>query len=187
MDRTWLRSRPGRLLLAGSLLTALILGVIVVVVHRVSSPRPASVVVTAALSDEQSRQQVLEPARHFVGAGRMRSVNAGYLLSSCASEEQPPYQGLVYLNFDVPAVAQTRAYFAEIANAMVARGWREGLPPGRHPGGRTMVKDGMYAVYYRDPDLPGRGVLKLYGECRNVTDHRQDTTGFVDVSGEVGG
>jgi hypothetical protein len=185
MDSKRLRSRPAILLLAASLLTSLVLGVLFVVIHRLTGTTTAPEVVAAPLSDTQSRQQVLEPARQFVGAGKMRAVNAGYLLSSCASEEQPPYQGLVYLNFDVPTVAETRAYFGEIARAMTARGWREGLPPGRHPGGRTMVKDGMYAVFYRDPDLPGRGLLKLYGECRNVTDHRLDTAGFVDVTAEV--
>lgn len=185
MDSKRLRSRPVILLLAASLLTALVLGVLFVVTHRLTNTPSASETVAVPLSDEQSRQQVLEPARQFVGAGKMRAVNAGYLLSSCTSEEQPPYQGLVYLNFDVPTVAETRAYFGEIARAMTARGWREGLPPGRHPGGRTMVKDGMYAVYYRDPDLSGRGLLKLYGECRNVTDHRLDTNGFVDVTAQV--
>lgn len=187
MDSTRLRSRPVILLLTASLVIALVLAVLFVVVERRRDARADPTGVVAPLSDEQSRRQVLEPARQFVGAGRMQSVNAGYLLSSCADEEQPPYQGMVYLNFDVPTVAQTRAYFAEISRAMAARGWREGLPPGRHPGGRTMVKDGLYAVYYRDPDLPGRGILKLYGECRNVTDHRLDTTGFVDVSDQVRG
>lgn len=187
MDSERLRSRPVRLLLTASLLTALLLGAVVVVVHRLQTPRPSAESVAAQLSDDQSLQQVLEPARHFVGAGKMRAVSASYLLSSCASEEEPPYQGLVYLNFDVPSVAETRAYFGQISREMSVRGWREGLPPGRHPGGRTMVKDGLYAVYYRDPDLPGRGVLKLYGECRNGTDHRLDARGFVDITDHVRG
>ena len=186
MDSTRLRSRPVMLLLTASLVTALVLGVLFVVISR-GQARPALEQVTSPLSDEQSRRQVLEPARQFVEAGRMRAVNAGYLLSSCASEDEPPYQGMIYLTFDVPTVAETRAYFREIARDMTAAGWREGLPPGRHPGGHTLVKDGMYAVYYRDPDLPGRGLLKLYGECRNVADHRLDTTGFVDITDQVRG
>ncbi len=173
------------LLLTASLLTTLVLGVFFVV--RRDDARPAVEAVESPLSDDQSRRQVLEPARQFVRAGKMRAIDASYLLSSCSSAEEPPYQGLVYLTFDVPAVAETRAYFGEIASGMKAVGWQEGLPPGRYPGGRRMVKDGLYAVYYRDPDLSGRGVLKLYGECRNLTDHRLDTTGFVDVTDEVGG
>ncbi len=183
MDST--RLRPFLLLITASLITTLVLGVLFVV--RRDDARPAVEAVASPLSDDQSRRQVLEPARQFVGAGKMRAVDASYLLSSCTSGEEPPYQGLIYLTFDVPAIAETRAYFGEIARRMEARGWREGLPPGRYPGGRRMVKDGLYAVYYRDPDLSGRGVLKLYGECRNVSDHRLDAAGFVDVTDEVRG
>lgn len=186
MDSSLLRSKPVLLLIAASLLTALILGVLMVV-SRIYRAEPAPAAVGVPLTDDQTRQQVLEPARQFVGAGKMTAVTAGYLLSSCSGEEEPPYQGMVYLNFDVPSVAQTRAYFTEIARAMTARGWREGLPPGRHPGGHTLVKDGLYAVYYRDPDVSGRGLLKVYGECRNMTDHRLDTSGFFDVSSAVEG
>ena len=181
MDSTALRSRTVRLLLAATLLTALILGVVAVMASRANdAPTPSAGGVP--LTDDQSRQQVLESARQFAGAGKMKALNATYLLASCTSEEQPPYQGLVYLNFYVPTVAETRAYFKQISDAMVTRGWHEGLPPGNHPGGRSMAKDGSYAVFYRDPDLPGRGLLKIYGECRNVTDHSQDSIGFVDVT-----
>ena len=40
----------------------------------------------------------------------------------------------------------------------------------------------MTAVYYPNLDVPGRGVLQIYGECRNVTDHRADPTGWVDIT-----
>jgi hypothetical protein len=29
--------------------------------------------------------------------------------------------------------------------------------------------------------------LQIFGECRNVTDHRLDAPGFVDVTGELRG
>ncbi|MFM9033344.1 MAG: hypothetical protein ACKOQ4_03530 [Mycobacterium sp.] len=181
-----LRSRSAIALLAASLLTTLVLGVVVVVFHRVfdlggraSQPAPE------ALDDEQSRSQVLEPARQFVRAGKLRSATGGYLLMSCGTEEQPPYQGTVYMNFDVPTVTETPAYFREIARAMKDLGWREGLPPGRHPGGHTLAREGLIAVYHRDADQPGRGVLEISGECRNMTDHSADSTGFVDVTREL--
>ncbi len=185
MDSTTLRSRTPLLVLSATLITSLVLGALVLLSNRLDAQPPEAVAVP--LTDQQSRQQVLESASHFVRAGKLRSIDAGYLLASCGAEGKPPYQGTVYLNFDVPAVAATRAYFREIAAAMTARGWREGLPPGRHPGGHTLVKDGLYAVYHRDPNLPGRGVLKIYGECRNITDHSSDTTGFEDITGELQG
>ena len=27
--------------------------------------------------------------------------------------------------------------------------------------------------------------MQVYGECRNVTDHRLDTTGWVDITAEL--
>jgi hypothetical protein len=183
MDSTRLRSRPAVWTLAGTLLTLLILGVLVVHTHRVyDRPAAASVV---PMTDEQSRRQVVEVARQFASAGKLKAPTAEYLLVSCTSEDQPPYQGIVYLNFDVPRVAETAAYFDEIQQTMGAAGWREGEPPGRHPGGRTLAKDGLVAIYHRHRDLAGRGELRIYGECRNVTDHRFDAIGFVDVTGEL--
>lgn len=185
MDSARLRSRPVVATLAGTLVTLIVLGGVVVLTHRINDRPPAPS--AAPLTDEQSRRQVLDVARQFTDAGQLGSPTASYLLVSCRSEDQPPYQGIVYMNFDVPRVAETAAYFDDIERAMTAAGWREGEPPGRHPGGRTLAKDGLVATYHRHPDLAGRGVLQIYGECRNVTDHRRDTTGFVDLTGEVVG
>ena len=46
-------------------------------------------------------------------------------------------------------------------------------------------KGGVIAVSYRQSDVPGRGVLQIDGECRNVTDHQLDTTGFVNITGDL--
>jgi len=35
--------------------------------------------------------------------------------------------------------------------------------------------------------VPRRGVLEIDGECRNVTDHQSDTTGFIDITGQLYG
>lgn len=183
---TRFRSRPTVLVLAATLVTLLALGALLLITHRVYD-RPPAAPSASPLSDDQSRQQVVEVARQFAGAGKLESATAQYVLMSCTSENQPPYQGIVYLSFDVPRVAETKAYFDEIERAMTASGWRKGQPPGRHPGGRTLAKDGMLAVYHRHPDRAGRGVAQIYGECRNTTDHQQDTIGFVDITGEVRG
>ncbi len=185
MDSTRLRSRPAVSILAAILVALLLLGVLVVLTHRLYDRPAASSIVP--LTDDQSRRQVVEVARQFAAAGKLRAPTAEYLLVSCSSEDQPPYQGVVYVNFDVPRVAETKAYFDEIQQAMAAAGWRKGEPPGRHPGGRTLAKDGLVAFYYRHPDLAGRGELQIYGECRNVTDHRFDSNGFVDVTADLPG
>ena len=186
MNNASFRSKPVILLTAAALLTSLTLGVAFVAAHRIYDLRgPAVEAPAVPLTDDEARQQVIESARQFVGAGRLKAPRATYLLMSCSSDDQPPYQGSVYLNFDVPTITETPAYFREIAGAMKARGWHEGLPPKRYPGGRTLAKDGLTAIYHRHPDVPQRGVLKIYGECRTVTDHRLDTTGFVDITDQI--
>jgi len=181
-----LRSRAVVWLIAATLLTSLVLGAAFVALHRIKDLRGEAVQPPgAALSDEQTKDQVVQAARQFVGAGRLRNTTGSYLLVSCRTEEQPPYQGSAYLNFDVPSITQTPAYFRRIAAALAARGWTEGLEPNDHPGGKVLVKDGVSATIYRNPDVPGRGVLEIYGECRNLGDHRQDATGFVDITGQI--
>lgn len=182
---TMLRSRPARLLLAVALLCSLVLGVAFVVVHRIYDLRGITEIVP--MNDDQSRRQVLEPARRFVDAGALRVDTGTYLLMSCSSEERPPYRGKVYLTFEVPTVTETRAVFADLARAMSAQGWRVGTRPNRHPEGWTLAKDGVIAVYFRHPDVPDRGVLQVDGECRNLTDHQLDGTGFVDVTANLTG
>ena len=68
---------------------------------------------------------------------------------------------------------------------MSAQGWQVGTPPGHHPEGWTLAKNGVIAAYYRHSDVPDRGVLLIDGECRNVSEHQLDTTGFVDISDEL--
>ena len=187
MASTALRSRPAILLIGAALLMSLILGAGFIAVHRLDQRGVTAKPPRGPLTDEQSMAQVVEPARQFVAAGRLREASGSYILLSCTTGNEPPYQGTVYIGFDVPSITDTPAYFRSIARAMSARGWTEGLPPNNHPGGKLLTRDGISAVYYRNPDLRGRGVLQIYGECRNVTDHRLDPTGFLDISASLYG
>lgn len=180
---TTLRSRPARLLIAAALLCSLALGVCFVVVHRVYDLRGIADV--EPMSDDQSRRQVLDPARQFIDAGSLRVDTATYLLMSCSAEDGPPYRGRVYLTFEVPTIAETGAVFADLARAMSSRGWRVGTRPSHHPEGWTLAKNGVLAVYYRNPDVSDRAVLQIDGECRDFTDHHSDTAGFVDITGDL--
>ena len=181
---TTLRSGQIRLLLAAALLCSLLLGAAFIVVHRFYDLRGIAGEPTP-LNDAQSRGQVLEPARQFIDAGSLRVASGTYLLKSCSAEERPPYRGQAYLLFEVPSITQTRAVFAGLARTMASRGWTVGTRPGHHPEGWTLAKDGVLAVFYRHPEIPDRAVLQIDGECRNVTDHQLDTTGFVDITGEL--
>ena len=54
------------------------------------------------LSDEQSKAQVVEPAKEIVALAKLHSAVGGYILMSCKNRTDPPYQGAIYLTFDVP-------------------------------------------------------------------------------------
>lgn len=188
MNGTFLRSRAVLWLIAAALLTSLVLGVGFVTLHRVKDLRGEAVEAPPdPLTDEQTLRQVLDPARQFVAAGRLRRVTATYLLVSCGNDNEPPYQGSAYVDFEVPSITETPAYFRSIVSALSARGWTEGLRPNHHPGGKVLVKDGVSVLFHRNPDVPGRGVLRIYGECRNIGDHRQDPSGFVDITARIAG
>ncbi len=180
---TALRSRPAVLLIAAALLVSLILGGSFVALHHFRDLRGAAVdPVAQPLTDDQARAQVLGPAREIASTGTLRSVSASYLLMSCTNADEPPYQGAIYLNFDVPGVMETPQYFNAIAMAMKTAGWAEAMPPNRHPGGRTFTRDGVTVIYFRNDDHSNRATMQIYGECRNTTDHRRDATGWVDVT-----
>ncbi|WP_167101101.1 hypothetical protein [Mycobacterium sp. DL592] len=178
-----LRSRPVILLIAAALTLSLVLGASYLALHTFRETRGAAVEPVAhPMTDEQSKVQVLEPARDIVAAGGLKGVSGTYILMSCQSEADPPYQGAIYLNFDVPGVMATPSFFRSIASAMRARGWAEAVAPNRHPGGHALSKDGVAVLYYRNDDNSTRGTMQIYGECRNVTDHRRDATGWVDIT-----
>jgi hypothetical protein len=104
---------------------------------------------------------------------------------SCTNADDPPYQGAIYLNFDVPGAMDTPRYFGSIAAAMTTKGWTEAMRPSGHPGGRTFTRNGVTVIYFRDTDQDDRATMQIYGECRVTTDHRADATGWVDVTGSL--
>lgn len=188
MDSSTLRSRPLVLLLAATLLTCLTLGATFIVLHRSHTHRGAAVEAPAhPRSDEETMNQVVSAAREFVAAGKLPTLHGTYLLMSCRTEDEPPYQGTVYVDFELPPVTAAPRYLPDLAASMAKRGWRAGLDPNQHQGGAIMTNNGVTALVYRNADIPGRGVLQLYGECSNVTDHRLDTTGFVDITDQLRG
>ncbi|ORA10818.1 hypothetical protein BST16_21155 [Mycobacterium asiaticum DSM 44297] len=184
-DPDWLRSNAARALLAAALAIALVAGGVFVSVDRLHDTPDDTLLRADAVSDEQSRAQAVGYARRAVDAAGLRPTTAGYLLMSCGGHQEPPYQGAIHLTFALPAEQRADTYFQTVATALRFDGWIEGLAPGGHAYGSTMSKDGVTAVLYRHDDNPSLGVLRLYGECRNMADHRNDVAGWVDVTSQV--
>ena len=185
----WLRSPAARTLIAAALTIALILGGAFLAIGRLHSPA-ADVLEHpgATATDEQTKSEVIEHARSIVAIAALQQPTAGYLLMSCKNRDDPPYQGAVYMTFALPADARADEYFQTIATAMVARGWREGLPPNQHLFGKSLSKDGVTAIVYQDSDstdAANHGIARIYGQCRDMNDHRDDTTGWIDITGQL--
>jgi hypothetical protein len=182
----WSHSPRVRALAAAALAVSLLLSGAFLVVNRLHPPvADALDHPDNPITDEQSRAQVIEPARQVVSLNGLQTTSAGYLLMSCKNDADPPYQGAVYLTFTLPAAAQAETYFPTVAGTLVNHGWTEGIPPNNRVFGRTLTKDAVTAVVYRHNDDPGLGIVRLYGECRNMNNHRADNTGWVDVTGEL--
>lgn len=178
-----LRSKQIRALIAVALAIPLLLGALFLLVGRLhSTPADALEHPVSPVSDGQSRAQAVQAAQSVVAATGLQTSSAGYALMSCKDRDNPPYQGSVYLTFTLPAAAPADAYFARIAATLAEHGWAEGLPPNNHAWARTLTKDAVTVIVYRHDDEPRLGVLRVYGECRNMNDHRRDATTWTDVT-----
>jgi hypothetical protein len=173
-------------LLAGALLSELFLGGAFLAVDRLHSSAAGSLGhPSRTATDDQTKTEVVEQARLIVAIAALQNATAGYLFMSCKDRDDPPYQGAVYMNFALPADAGTDEYFRTIAAAMVAQGWTERLPANQYLFGKTMSKDGVTAILYQDSDSPKRGVARIYGQCRDMNDHRGDSNAWIDITGQL--
>jgi hypothetical protein len=174
----WLRTSRAITLLLAAFTISLVLGTAFVLVN--SAPTP---LVAAPLTDEQAKDQVVDSARQIATIGRLREPTGGYIFLSCKNEHDPPYQAAVYLNFRLSganAVQQIR----DIAAAMVEHGWREAPSLGEHFGSK-LTKNGVTATFHRNPNNANFGNMRIYGECRNMTDHRNDNPAWTDIGDQL--
>jgi hypothetical protein len=72
------------------------------------------------------------------------------------------------------------AYFPTIAATLASHGWTEGLPPNDHEFARSLSKDGVTMIVYRQSEDPSLGVLRVYGQCRNMNNHRNEA--WIDIT-----
>lgn len=177
------RSPAARALTVVVLSTAALIGGVYLAVDRLhASANDAVEHPGPPASDAQTQSEVVEQARDMVAIAGLRRPTAGYLLMSCKNRDDPPYQGAVYMNFQLPSDVTADQYLRAASAALAARGWREGRPSNQHLVERNLSKDGVNAILYSDADTPARGVARLYGQCRDVTDYRGAKAGWTDVT-----
>jgi hypothetical protein len=179
-----MRSWRTRALILGAFAVSLSLGGAFLLVDTLHPSSPEAFEHPAnPVNDAQSQAQVVGAARQIVSLAGLRTASAGYLLMSCKNRDDPPYQGAIYLTFTLPAGVAADKYFPTIASTLTSNGWAEGSAPTNRMFGRAVSKDAVTGIVYRDDDNPNMGVLRLYGQCRNMNDHRRDD--WTDVAAQV--
>jgi hypothetical protein len=147
------------------------------------------------LSDDQAEAQVVDAAKQIAQLVTLPDMYGGFAFESCNDQGDPPYRGVVEMSFKLPvddrkgypAEVDPDAFFNQVAATMVAHGWTDGPPPGLHPNGRVINKDGVMAVMSWGPNA-GWSRIQLYGECRNMTDHHNDgKTNWVKITDKLRG
>ncbi len=172
-----------RALIAALSVTALIIGGAYLAIDRLhASANDAVEHPGPAATDAQIQTEVVAHARDITLITGLREPTAGYLLMSCKNRDDPPYQGAIYIDFELPADIDADHYFRDVSDAMVAHGWREGPAPNQHMFGRNLSKDGVNAILYPDRDTPTRGVARIYGQCHDVGNHHGAKAEWTDVT-----
>jgi hypothetical protein len=136
------------------------------------------------MTDAQAADQVLGSAKQIVSTADLREVTGGYAFVSCKNANEPPYQVTAYMNFRLPQNNSVK-YLRDVADALAAHGWTAAPAMGEHFG-QKLTRDGVTAVFYRSGNDTDFATMRLYGECRNVADHRNDNPVWTEVTGQLG-
>jgi hypothetical protein len=169
-------------LLIGALAISLILGTGFLLINdrHADSPNLSG----EPLTDAKAAEQVVDAARQIVTVAKLQQPAGGYRFVSCRNANEPPYQAAIYMSFRLPS-ANSVKYLGDVAAAMVAHGWTEASSVGEHFG-RKLTKSGVTSIFYRNADDPDFATMRLYGECRNTTDHRNDNPVWTEVTAQLG-
>ncbi|MBP1822664.1 hypothetical protein [Mycobacterium sp. OAE908] len=136
------------------------------------------------MTDAQAAGQVVASAKQIVSVAQLRDTSGGYAFVSCQNSNEPPYQAAVYLNFRLPQDNSVK-YLRDVAASLTAHGWAPAASTSEHFG-QKLTKDGVTAIIYRSVDQTDFATMRLYGECRNTSDHRSDNPVWREVTDQLG-
>lgn len=152
--------------------------------EETSSTRPPPGPVST-LSDEDTMKQVVEPAKAIATVAALQDVSAGFDYEACNDQGEPPYRGRLEMGFRIPDDIEPKTYFKQLARTVVEQGvgWYDGPPPGKNPFGTVIHTDTVFAVIGQNPVAKEDGYVHIFGECRNMNDHRDAAS--VNVTDQV--
>jgi hypothetical protein len=178
----WLRSPRSVVLLLAALVTVLVAGAGFTLLRDLRTD--AVILQGAPMTDAQAAAQVLASARQIVGMAQLQDATGGYAFVSCKNENEPPYQAAIYMSFRLPQSNSVK-YLRDVAASMVAHGWTPAASMGEHFG-QKLTKDGVAVIFYRSVNDTNFATMRLYGECRNTADHRNDNPVWTEVTDQLG-
>lgn len=145
--------------------------------HENSSTRPPPAPVKT-LSEEDTIKQVVEPAKTIVAVAALQDVSGGVGFEACNDQGEPPYRGRLEMGFRIPDDIEPKKYFEQIAQTMVQQGngWYDGPPPGKNPFGTVIHTDTVFAIIGQNPVAREDGYVHVFGECRNMDEHKDGSS-----------
>ncbi len=178
----WLRSPRSVVLLLAALVTALVMGAALVSLRDLRADAVA--LHGEPMTDSQAAGQVVASAKQIVSLAQLQEATGGYAFVSCKNENEPPYQAAIYMSFRLPQSNSVK-YLRDVAASMAAHGWTPAASTGEHFG-QKLTKDGVTAIFYRSVNDADFATMRLYGECRNTADHRNDNPAWTEVTDQLG-
>ncbi|MFL0238750.1 hypothetical protein ACJH6H_04855 [Mycobacterium sp. SMC-21] len=125
------------------------------------------------MTDEESMAQVLDAGRQLRKVAGLQDVTGGGYLASCNDDGAPPNRGYIEMSAQLPPGVSGHDYAEQVKKAMLAAGWSDKLPT-QHNYGGTINRNGV-AINIEYYQGESRLAFKLYGECRNMTNHHGDS------------
>jgi hypothetical protein len=178
----WLRSPRSVVLLLAALVTALAMGAALVSLRDLRADAVA--LHGEPMTDAQAAGQVVASAKQIVSLAQLQDATGGYAFVSCKNENEPPYQAAIYMSFRLPQSNSVK-YLRDVAASMAAHGWTPAASMGEHFG-QKLTKDGVTAIFFRSVNDMDFATMRLYGECRNTADHRNDNPAWTEVTDQLG-
>ena len=145
------------------------------------SSKPAMV----PMPDQASIQQVIDPAKEFVVLNQLQDLTGTFGWVACGGQNEALYYGEVRLFFLLPKDIDQKQYIRKIAKMMVSHGWMDGPAEGDRSFGTLLHTNEVRAVVTGGDSVDREtGKIRLSGECRNTTDHREHSTA-VDITARL--
>jgi predicted RNA binding protein YcfA (HicA-like mRNA interferase family) len=171
-------------LLRAALVLSLVLGVAVMVMnHERARAVEAREHPVDTLDDGAAAALVVSAAVDVVAAAGLRQPAGGYAFLSCTNSSDPPYQVAAYLTSVLPQVNSV-GYFDDVASALRADGWSETGTSGEHFDTK-LTKSGVTTVVYRNSERTDLATIRIYGECRVMTEHRNDDPVWTELTARL--